>query len=293
MRKAWFAVWASLVWVGACVHAAEALQPASAAGQPIAARSLGLDGAPNFRDIGGYASSDGRHVRWGRVFRSSELSKLTAEDQRKVAGLGLVAVIDLRTQEERDRSPSAWLERPADAYESPKPSLTPVMSTILRDAGTPDGARTGIEAFYAQMPDAYRDEYAAFFHRIAAGEVPILIHCSAGKDRTGLAIALLLATLRVPRGTIMADYALTETLVPALPRQAPGARQIAAAGQAANVLGQLPEASQRVLWRSDPRYLAAALRSIDREYGSVEGYVRNGLHLSEQEEAALRKALLD
>lgn len=282
MRKAWLAVWASLGWVGACVHAAEALDPASAAGQPVAARSLGLKGAPNFRDIGGYASSDGRHVRWGRVFRSSELSNLTPEDGRKVAGLGLVAVIDLRTREERDRSPSAWLVRPADTYESPKPSLAPVMSTILKDAGTADGARAGIEAFYAQMPDSYQEEYAAFFHRVASGEVPILIHCSAGKDRTGLAIALLLATLRVPRGTIMADYALSETLVPPLPRQ-----------PAANVLGQLPVASQRVLWRSDPRYLAAAFRSIDREYGSVEGYVRNGLHVSEHEEAALRKALLD
>ncbi len=204
-----------------------------------------------------------------------------------------MAVIDLRTQEERDRSPSAWLERPADSYESPKPSLAPVMSTILRDAATPGGARAGIEAFYAQMPDAYRDEYAAFFHRMASGELPILIHCSAGKDRTGLAIALLLATLRVPRETIMADYALTETLVPPLPRQTPGAHPIAAAGQAANVLGQLPEASQRALWRSDPRYLATALRSIDREYGSVEGYVRDGLHVSEHEQAALRRALLD
>jgi protein tyrosine/serine phosphatase len=91
----------------------------------------------------------------------------------------------------------------------------------------------------------------------------------------------------------MADYALTETLAPPLPKQAPGARPIAAAGQAASVLGQLPEASQRVLWRSDPHYLAAALRSIDREYGSVDGYVRNGLHVSEQEEAALRRALLE
>ena len=291
MRKFWFAVWASLAWVGAWVQAAEAVGPAAAAAQPVATRSLGLTGAPNFRDIGGYASSDGRHVRWGRVFRSSELSKLTPEDEGKVARLGLVAVIDLRTQEERDRSPSAWLERPADSYESPKPSLAPVMSTILKDAATADGARAGIEAFYAQMPDAYRDEYAAFFHRIASGELPILIHCSAGKDRTGLAIALLLATLRVPRDTIMTDYALTETLVPRLLGQNPGAP--AAAGQAANILGQLPEASQRVLWRSDPRYLAVALRSIDREYGSVEGYVRNGLHVSEHEQAALRKALLD
>lgn len=86
MRKAWFAVWASLAWAGACVHAAEALDPKAGAGQPIAARSLGLVGAPNFRDIGGYASSGGRHVRWGKVFRSSELSKLTPEDESKVAG---------------------------------------------------------------------------------------------------------------------------------------------------------------------------------------------------------------
>ena len=82
-------------------------------------RSLGLQGAPNLRDIGGYATTDGRHVRWESVFRSNDLSKITPSDAEKIAALKLAAVIDLRTEDERKQSPSIWLSPPLDVYESP------------------------------------------------------------------------------------------------------------------------------------------------------------------------------
>ena len=256
-------------------------------------RALGLEGAPNFRDIGGYAAKGGKHVRWGRVYRSSELSHLTSADAARVDGLNLSAVIDLRAQDEREKSPSRWARRPSDIYVSPKESLAPVMQGLMHDAQTADGARASIEAFYAKMPDSYHDEYAALFHRIAAGELPLLVHCSAGKDRTGVAVAVLLASIGVSRTAIIGDYALTEKLVPALPMTPHPAAGVAAVSQASQVLAPIPEESRRVLWRSDPEYVAAALSSIDREYGSVDNYVRRGLGISDAELSAVRKALLD
>jgi len=169
-------------------------------------RSLRLQGAPNFRDIGGYATTDGRHVRWESVFRSNDLSKITPNDAEKIAALKLAAVIDLRTEDERRQSPSIWLSPPLDVYESPQQSLVPAMQATLKEAGTARGARAAMITFYSSMPDDYKTEYSAMFHRLAAGEVPLLVHCTAGKDRTGVAIALLLASVGVPRSV------MTETI---------------------------------------------------------------------------------
>ena len=253
-------------------------------------RSLGLAGAPNFRDVGGYATTDHRHVRWGTVYRSNALNKLTPADAERVDKLDLKAVVDLRTQEERSLAQSVWDHRPVDVYESPKQSLKPVMATILKDAQTPAGARSGMEAFYASMPDLYRDEYAAMFHRIAAGELPILVHCTAGKDRTGVAMAVLLRSLKVSRSDVVADYELTERLVPA-PDMAKQPAAPAGGAAAQTVLAQLPEASRVVLWQSRPEYLEAALDSIDREYGSVDRYLIRGLGLTPDVIASVRRAL--
>jgi protein-tyrosine phosphatase len=259
---------------------------ARAAGQP---RSMELEGAPNFRDIGGYATDDGKHVKWGRVFRSNTLGKLTPADAKRVGELHLAAVVDLRTEEERKQSPDVWNERPKDVYESPKDTLAPVMRVVLRGAGTADGARAGIREFYSRMPDEYRSEYAAFFHRIAAGDVPILVHCTAGKDRTGVAIAVLLRSVGVSRETAVADYQLTDHFVPASSMVKHSAAPIGAAAQ--GTLESLPEESRLALWQSSPDYIGAAFDSIDREYGSVDAYLTRGLGLTGAELTAIRHNL--
>jgi protein-tyrosine phosphatase len=115
------------------------------------------------------------------------------------------------------------------------------------------------------------------FHRIAAGELPLLVHCTAGKDRTGVAIALLLESIGVPRATITADYELTEKLLPIPDGSGPG---------------QLPEGSRRALWRADPDYLLTALDSVDREYGSINNYLTGALGLTRAEITTVRMALL-
>jgi protein-tyrosine phosphatase len=298
-------------------HAAETARTADSAPTALAApgasntpvsseraRALGLDGAPNFRDIGGYATADGRHVRWDEVFRSNELSKLTPADAARVAALKVAAVVDLRTEEERQHAPSVWAPVPADVYESPKPTLAPLMHTILAEAATPEGARAGLIKFYSQMPDDYRTEYAAMFHRIAEGELPMVVHCTAGKDRTGVAMALLLTAVGVPRQTVVDDYTLTERLVPpagaaaksAVPvggQAVQGAVPAGGAAQPLSPLAQLPEESRVALWRSDPLYIKSALDSMVREYGSIDGYLERGLGLSKPEIDSVRRRLLD
>ncbi len=262
------------------------------AGSAEHARALGLEGAPNFRDIGGYATTNGHHVRWGEVYRSNELSKLTPGDAEKVAALDLKSVIDLRTLDEREHAPSVWSRAPADVYESPKSTLAPVMHTILSDAGTAEGAHAGMIKFYAGMPDEYHEEYAAMLQRIAAGKLPVLVHCTAGKDRTGVAMAVLLRTLGVPRQTVIADYVLTEQLLPAPAAAAQNPVTLAGASAAPSPLMQLPPESRQALWRADPDYIAAALDSIDREYGSVDAYVERELGMKESQLRALRAKLL-
>jgi protein-tyrosine phosphatase len=142
------------------------------------------------------------------------------------------------------------------------------------------------------MPDEYHEEYAAMFHRIAAGKLPILVHCTAGKDRTGVAMAVLLTTLGVPRQTVVEDYALTEKLVPAPAAAAQHPVPVDGRTAPPSPFAQLPVESREVLWRSDPAYISAALDSIDREYGSVDNYVERELGVSKSEVSALRAKLL-
>ena len=271
---------------------------ATAAARPTAempahARVLALQGAANFRDLGGYRTADGRQVRWGRVFRSDKLSALTPEDQQAIALLNIGAVVDLRTREERIQQPSRWLNTPADVYESPKPTLQTVVATLLKHATNAATARAAVRDFYAGMPDMYSEEYAALFKRLAAGETPLLIHCTQGKDRTGVAAAVLLRALGVPRKTVIADYVLTEKLSPPPPRpieRDPVANNIA---QSVTSMRPLPEAARVELWRSDASYIEAALAAIDKEYGSIHGYLTKRLLLDNEQISSLRRSLTE
>ena len=273
----------------------DAAAPADGGPAPTPAhnRALGLTGAPNFRDIGGYATQNSKHVRWGTVYRSSGLGNLTPADATRVAQLKLAAVVDLRTQDERTHSPDVWILHPRDVYESPKPTLAPVMRSVLTGAQTAQGARAAMRSFYAEMPDIYGEEYSAFFHRIAAGELPILVHCTAGKDRTGVAIAVLLRSLGVPLQNIVADYELTGSFTPAVAMARNAATPTGATAAAHPRLAELPEESRVALWQSNADYIQAALDSIDREYGSIDVYLTRGLGLSNREVTSIRRALTE
>jgi protein-tyrosine phosphatase len=255
-------------------------------------RVLGLTGAANFRDLGGYATTDGRHVRWGEVYRSNALSALTPADEKRVEDLHIVAEVDLRTQQERAAEPDRWLEKPGDIYESPRPSLAPIIGPMMAKVTDAATARQWMQAFYARIPDEYRPEYAALFHRLAGGEGPLLIHCTAGKDRTGVAAAILLSALHVPRATVVKDYVLTGDLLPP-PKPAGGGAGAAPHPTGGSLLSRLPPDARAEIWRTDETFVLAALKSIDAEYGSVDVYLEKGLGLSGAEVTHMRQLLTE
>jgi len=166
-------------------------------------RRLAWEGGLNARDLGGYPTADGRQTRWGAVVRSDSLAALTPAGRAALADYGVRTIIDLRLRAEIDEYPNPYAE-PGDhgvAYTN--------VSVIDPAAGFPPDTYTLAEN-YLWMLDHFRGYVAQVMAAIAgAPEGAVLVHCAAGKDRTGLISALLLALVDVPAATIAEDYALT------------------------------------------------------------------------------------
>lgn len=276
----------------AAVSAAPAPTVAEASSHP---RILPLAGQNNFRDLGGYLTADGRmRVKWGEIYRSGALSKLTEEDYREIAALRIRSIVDLRSTDERRREPTAWRAGAVDAYAKDYVSTgeRSLFAILTAPGATPDAVKGAMISFYREMPEQFADQYAELFHRLAGRDEAVLFHCTAGKDRTGLAAALVLSVLGAPREIVLADYALTDQAVnfmaqfSAQPAPSPESDSYA-------FLRQAPPHMVAPLMRADPAYLEAALAAIDAQYGSVTAYVKTRLGVTDAELAAMRARLLE
>jgi protein-tyrosine phosphatase len=257
-------------------------------------RTVALEGQKNFRDLGGYKTADGRQqVRWGRLYRSGSLARLTDQDYTSLAPLGIATVVDLRSTAERASEPTVWRagepELLAKAYNSKGEAA--LMAVLKAPDATPETVRQAVIGFYRQMPDQFADQYSEIFHHLAAFNSPLLFHCTAGKDRTGLASALILTVLGVPRDQVIADYVLTEKAGDF--RGAPSPAAPAGTKDHYDYMRSMQAELIRPLMRADPAYLEAALDQIDKDYGSVQSYVNRKLGVSTTEIAILRAKLLE
>jgi len=187
------------------------LKPASGATRVVSIRRLLLEGAKNFRDLGGYRTSDGHYVRWGQVYRSNHLVNLTARDSEYLNSLGIRLVCDVRSDGERARAPDHWTGNAPEFFAVP-------IGSNLFTAPTADDLKRRVVAINAETKDSvraydyaieYAGQYAKILKRIAAGDLPVVEHCTAGKDRTGVFSAILLTALGVPRDTVIQDYVLS------------------------------------------------------------------------------------
>jgi len=228
-----------------------------------------LAGAPNFRDLGGHPAGPRRYVRHSLLFRSSQLSFLTPGDADRVAALGIVKAIDLRSARERVAQPTPAHIRAPDEYVSPKPDTDFVFNTIFAHAEPTAAAWTeGFATFYRAMLDDYAPEFIALFRAIADDRLPLLFHCSAGKDRTGAAAALILDLLGVGREVILADYLLSSAR---LDSDAHFKNMLSNAKL--DLYADLPAECRGAMLGTSPVYLEALFEGVDDTYGSVRGYL--------------------
>jgi protein-tyrosine phosphatase len=255
--------------------------PHGEGGAVVAAeRRVPFEGVTNFRDLGGYPTTDGRRTRWGLVFRSDALHRFTSEDRRLYEVLGLHAVYDLRGDEERDLHPN------------PFPSVEISLLSRPADASPPDRSDREDAVAGEQM---LRDMYGGLlahagptFGRLLGGlaepdALPAVIHCTGGKDRTGMTAALLLELLGVPRQQVLDDYELTSQYR-LREHQTESYEGMLAAGMA-------PEAAAAVL--GCPRWaMAGALKELDDTYGGINAYLTGPAGLDPATLERLRRALI-
>ncbi len=225
-------------------------------------RNLGLLGARNFRDLGGYVTADGAHTRWGRVFRSDALL-LEAPDFVTFARLGVRAIYDLRSDTERELTPNR-LPPGGHAVEL-IPLITDASSPPTIDAMLADGER-----FLADIYLHILEQSAASLGRILSdladeSRLPAVFHCAAGKDRTGIVAALLLSVLGVAEEDILDDYELTS-------RYRTPDRVDAVMDRLRNERGVAPEVAAGIL--RTPRWaMQSALAEVGGRYGGISGYL--------------------
>jgi protein-tyrosine phosphatase len=250
-------------------------------------RVIALQGVHNFRDYGGYAVAGGGRLKRGLLWRSGQHHGATAPDLERIAALKLASVHDLRTERERTKHPcrrpegfSALLHVPPVPSKQLAPHVAAARTTQQRTAeSTCEALRAnyGGIAFRPELIAAMR----AYLADLAEGKGPSLVNCMAGKDRTGITVAMLHLAVGVHRDDITEDYLLTNTAGDFEARIASGAETIRAMG------GPVDEDVLRVLMGVEPEYLDNMFEVIEQRHGSVDAYMADELGA----DAALREKL--
>ena len=247
-----------------------------------------FDAIFNFRDFGNYATRDGAHIRPGQLFRAANFHRASDSDLNRLSDLGIKLRVDLRHAAERERQPNKWpgdgattfvnFEKDGDHAEDLAPHEMFVKEQLYR----PEDARAYMQASYAARPDDpnFRAIFSKTLKHMASDGGPFVIHCAAGKDRTGTLAAIILSALNVDPETIMSDYMLTMSAV--------------------DIEAFLEPASKMMGKRYERTFSPDALRpmfGVERSYlensltaiGDMDRYISDALGISDTE----RQAIMD
>ena len=254
-------------------------------------RVLTLSGVHNFRDYGGYAGIDGGKLKRGLLFRSGQHSDAQDADLQRIAALDLKHVIDMRGNSERAKYPcrrSGDFAAEVLFFDGETAALAPHVEAA-EGALDETSAHAKMEALYANLP--FREPLIAvmrqYFAALAEGKGASLVHCLAGKDRTGMAVALLHHSLGVHPDDAMEDFLLTNTAGNLDARVAAGAVAIR------NKWGPIKDSTIRILMGVDARYLVAMRKAVEREHGSLDGFLADVLEVDSTRRDALRLHLME
>jgi len=254
-------------------------------------RHIAFEGIDNFRDFGDYAAG-GRRLKPGLLYRSANHSQATDADLSKLAGLGVAVIVDLRRPNERERAPSRrWDGFTAAVIEN---DISEARDDEWRDFIT--SSDLTVESFTRYMTDYYThapfwtrhlDLYSRYFRTLAEADGPVLVHCAAGKDRTGILCALTHHIVGVSDDDIMADYLLTND-EERLTRRLPFMRDYVL-----ELSGKAPsDEALMVGMRVEAEYLAEAFRVMRERHGSLDGYLDEALGLDTPTRKAIHDRLL-
>lgn len=231
----------------------------------------------NFRDLGGIALAGGGCLRAGMLFRAGGV--IESPDVEPFTPFAIDTICDLRNDGERERQPTPWQKLGAkDYWYRPHGEQTGDLRRVLDDVdGDPAAARTIMLRLYARMPSGMARSYREVFHRLADGRLPLVFHCSAGKDRTGVLAALILDSLGASREAIMADYLSANAHAP---------ERLAAM----LALSDDEDTKRAERWKpvlfADPDYLNAMFADLDKA-GGIEAYLAGAIGLSPAQRGAI------
>jgi protein-tyrosine phosphatase len=251
----------------------------------VAERTLKLESVNNLRDIGGYQTCDGHRVKWGRVYRAGNLSRINDPDLQYLAGLGINLVCDLRATAEMKDSPDrlppgcGYLHLPVYEDEFFR-AITKVLLFRRHELG--DALGRG----YLNWLETGAQAYGQLIERLAdPASLPVIIHCTAGKDRAGIGIAILLSLLGVPEETIVADYSLTNQAFERLYQEFVEADLLSRLG--------IPNEELQIMLAANPDWIKRTLDLIHTRYVDAATYLHQVAGLSQPKIQAIRHNLLE
>jgi protein-tyrosine phosphatase len=254
---------------------------------PSEDRLVPLAGGFNLRDFGGYATADGRRVKRGMLYRSGTMALLTDEDAATLRSLGIRTVFDLRRADERKAQPTRWHEGSDTVYWSRDYiEESGVLGAMLRDE-TADAAlfQDTMTRIYGRILKDHAPSYAAMFDHLARGDAPLLVNCAAGKDRTGVAVALVLLAIGVSREDVIADYLLTNDHCDWNWRFSIEESRFSRAYR------DTPERIMPVL-RAESFYLDAMFVALKEQHGGLDGYLKE-IGVSDEALGSIRALLVE
>ena len=247
----------------------------------VSNRFIDMDNILNFRDLGGYFTNNENQLKWGRIYRSGHLSNSNLYDQEKLKKLGIKTIIDFRTDKDRKAHPY-FVNIPKINIPIESGDFSDIKELLINENFTRSETILYIQKSYKEIVDKNADKYAEMFDILLdKNNYPILISSHLGKDRTGIASALLLYALGVPEYIIEEDYLASNKYID--PKKTISFSE------------PLPESLQEAmtaLFSANNAYLNYAFDYIKQTHGSIDNYLEKEVRVSKGKMIILRKLML-